>query len=1182
MVEIAGCYIDEKVLNGIQKRVMIVGKFNRSRTVGEPERYLFTNNPNIDAEYRNTFTASGSLDYEKFVTLLQPKISERVVPPERNEKFPRVLQEIPATGEKDGTVVEDGTVVIDTFNYFFTRAVTRSDQDGFKDSESAEAGLLESSVADRGREILKQIRKNLTEFCEFQPRNLELLGTAAYALHNCKGNGVPGSYNAGDALPKEFASAFIDFIYDENTTRSFEEYLPRIDFRIGHWNALYGDSGAKGRAAFVSVVNAVRDYLLEGDAKHYAATIMNGKSVEEHVGNAIEIAQGANTGLVGEFARSRTAFNGLRQIVRSKVLLSMILEWLMKGFYELPAVVAENQPNKKARAIEHAITAGEGVADAVRRPSKGERKNFSDLLTSNFETILTAVAGRGEDEAAREKSKEAARGKLPEELLKVVEQISKNGEMLAALQQVSGSNDGDTERYDAFVDGCKTILLDVLMPVLYRKPIMGSKELERAFRKESLAVYLTAIFLSDKNQNEFVKIAEDNLEYFESKISDGKIEDINNVQEVLLERVYKLLADPRIGKEVEQGMAVIGEIQALQEMAGDGSSTSIADVVSTISDSEAGEVLEENTPTALISKVVEERVKVIKTRSQERASSKTASSDGGSGTPEASAADAAAGNSDVKAGQGDSAKEEGGTGAEKSEDDESADDTSAANEILAKLEGQFDNGIDRIMAQLSSDKNISVEKLSVDQVALAVKEDEEFQNFVGVLSDRVKAYEKTLDLIYRRYGENEDKEVFRNKVERMTLINMMLLWKKDLGFGKVQSNLYRLLLDLILETNSENPDRMEFLNTKSLTEYFDNEDLANGGFSNLENVLEGQAFESLGNVVDFVSELRGVKYLMDVVGSDAEVIVVNADASEFIDWFKNDNVESASGSGRFRVSGVSGDTKHPNYPALIYFTDIAFADEPQKAGWLKNLSALKLKGDGDALTAVMPPICITTKAQGTGNTAWEKEGEIYSSVLQDSRAPVVVLGPSPRLNRETDGFPTVVPAGYLLAISVTGGTVGRLTIEPAVGLKSNGRFCTLCPGAEPIAKSLENVIWGTRHSDYSLAVDLYLYLVLLIVARVEKDSQSDGDESKLWKSFCFPFGSPDANKSRFEEVNETLGSLVFSRKTRRFALGQYIPNGELQSVLAGENDDSISKQEASVREMKGHYAWFNHALDAIR
>jgi hypothetical protein len=1180
MVEIAGCYIDEKVLNGIQKRVMIVGKFNRARTGGEPERYLFTNNPNIDAEYRSTFTASGSLDYEKFVTLLQPKISERVVDSGGKPNFPCVRQEIPANGE------EDGTVVIDTFNYFFTRAVSRSEQEGFKDSDSAEAGLLDSSEADRGKEILKQIRKNLTAFCEFQPRNLELLGTAAYALHNCKGNGIPGSYNAGDELPKEFASAFIDFVYDENTTKSFEEYLPRIDFRTGHWQELYGDSGTKGRAAFVNVVNAVRDYLLEGDAKHYTATIMNAKSVEEHVGNAIDIAQGSNTKLVEEFASSRTAFNGLRQIVRSKVLLSMILEWLMKGFYELPAVVAESQPNKKARAIEAAIKEGDGVADAVRRPSKDERKNFSELLTKNFETILTAAAGRGENEESREKSKVAAKEKLPAELLKVVDQISNNSEMLVALQQVSGSNDGDTERYDAFVDGCKTILLDVLMPVLYRKPIMGSKELERAFRKESLAVYLTAIFLSDKNQNEFVKIAEDNLEYFESKINDGKIEDINNVQEVLLERVYKLLADPRIGKEVEQGMAVIGEIQALQEMAGDDASTSIADVVSTISDSDAGEVLEENTSTALIKKVVEERVKVIKTRSQEKASAHNTStqSDGDAAGGDDTASTETSSTSDESGGNSAPARESTGDAAEskKSTDEPSEEDENGANEIMSKLEGQFDGGIDRIMDKLSSDKNVSKDKLSAEQVALAVQEDEEFQNFVGVLSDRVKAYEKTLDLIYRRYGENEEKEVFRNKVERMTLINMMLLWKKELGFGKVQSNLYRLLLDLILETNPESPDRMEFLNSKSMTEYFDNEDLANGGFSKLENVLHGQAFESLGNVVDFVSELRGVKYLMDIVGGDAEVIVVNADADEFIDWFKNDNVESASGSGRFRVSGISGDTKHPNYPALIYFTDIAFTDESQKAGWLKNLSSLKLKGDGDALTAIMPPLCITTRAQGSGDVTWEKEGEAFKSTIQDSLAPVVVLGPSPRLNRETDGFPTVVPAGYLLAVSVTGGAVGKLTIEPAVGLKSSGRFCTLCPGAEPISKSLENVIWGTRDSDYSLAIDLYLYLVLLTVARVEKDSQSPEDLTELWKTFCFPFGSPDANKKTFEESNNALGSLVFGRKTRRFALGQYIPNDELQSVLVGQNDDSISKQESSVREMNDHYGWFNRALSATR
>ena len=69
---------------------------------------------------------------------------------------------------------------------------------------------------------------------------------------------------------------------------------------------------------------------------------------------------------------------------------------------------------------------------------------------------------------------------------------------------------------------------------------------------------------------------------------------------------------------------------------------------------------------------------------------------------------------------------------------------------------------------------------------------------MATLWDRTKqAFEKTLHLIYTRYDENPDKKTFRNKVERMTLINMMLLFKKDLGLGSVCSNLYQLLIDLV-------------------------------------------------------------------------------------------------------------------------------------------------------------------------------------------------------------------------------------------------------------------------------------------------------------------------------------------------------------------------------------------------
>ena len=82
---------------------------------------------------------------------------------------------------------------------------------------------------------------------------------------------------------------------------------------------------------------------------------------------------------------------------------------------------------------------------------------------------------------------------------------------------------------------------------------------------------------------------------------------------------------------------------------------------------------------------------------------------------------------------------------------------------------------------------------------------------MGGLAEKIKAFEKTLNLIYTRYKDNPDKHQFRNKVDRLTLINMMLLFKKDLALGKTLSSLYQMLLDVVKHTNPEAPDPMDFL-----------------------------------------------------------------------------------------------------------------------------------------------------------------------------------------------------------------------------------------------------------------------------------------------------------------------------------------------------------------------------------
>src|SRR5262249_46944577 len=146
---------------------------------------------------------------------------------------------------------------------------------------------------------------------------------------------------------------------------------------------------------------------------------------------------------------------------------------------------------------------------------------------------------------------------------------------------------------------------------------------------------------------------------------------------------------------------------------------------------------------------------------------------------------------------------------------------------------------------------------------------------------------------------------------------------------------------------------------------FDDVKLAGRGVTALRQTLEAQGRNSLDNVVKFVSELRGLKFLMDKVSMrpDAEVVLVNATADEFLDWLAKDNLTEARGLGRLR-SGlrVRDDQKSEGSipPGLVLLTDIAFTGS-SPAQWLERLAGEAMRHQG--LGVVLPPFCLSTPPQ---------------------------------------------------------------------------------------------------------------------------------------------------------------------------------------------------------------------------
>ena len=316
--------IDVDALARIKHRVFVVGRFN-TRKGDDTDVYLFTNRRDVQDAYRpGCFTDIKSLNYSSFVDALRPAIAERIV----EGDIPMIRQVIP-TGDEE----EESTSTIDDYNYFFWRASINTNQPAFQGNESAAVqDLLRDGEQQPGKGIFKIIRRNIAAFSSFQPVVPDVIESLSALLAICaREHGMP-PYAAGAALPGGLPEKLVDFLFAENTQAPFT--LDGLDFSMDPWNELLNADAAKSREMLVQVITAFRDALLEAKFDMFAGVRFRGKALGQQARGVLKPA------IIKEFGKARDAFNGMRQILRSKVLLSMVLDWVFSAYYELDAVKA--------------------------------------------------------------------------------------------------------------------------------------------------------------------------------------------------------------------------------------------------------------------------------------------------------------------------------------------------------------------------------------------------------------------------------------------------------------------------------------------------------------------------------------------------------------------------------------------------------------------------------------------------------------------------------------------------------------------------------------------------------------------------------------------------------------------------------------------------------------------------
>ena len=477
--------------------------------------------------------------------------------------------------------------------------------------------------------------------------------------------------------------------------------------------------------------------------------------------------------------------------------------------------------------------------------------------------------------------------------------------------------------------------------------------------------------------------------------------------------------------------------------------------------------------------------------------------------------------------------------------------------------------VDEQVALVQEEQGISAELVPAEATSALL----ESESFVERIEEGLTFHQLALQHVYSSYGDGN--VGYRRLVDRLTLNGLLLLDKEQLGLGSESSNLYRLLDDLVLLVDPSDGDLTEFMAEHSLTNYFEREVLEKGGVTELRQRLANQGSSNFGKIVDFVSEVGGMRYLLEALqrSPSAEVIVFHATAEEFTKYLDEANLSDRLPFGPLLRSGALvsdsklGDQATP--PALVFMADSVF--DGDKESWLGSLASLELSRSGHSF--VLPPILVSSGPQGDSD-AWARTGERLASAALGVPTPVTILGPAPELNARRPGASIYLPAGYLLCAHLLGHREGKISLR-GVPDRAHGRFRVLGRGFAPLHEELDVILDGrsdavgdASRDVSSFASDYFLYIVLLLEATAfGRKGRAGFDPRSLYTALQYDSFAPELLRS----ATDILERALVGKRGREYSL-EMGPDG----LVAVE-----TRERGALIHVNRDVAWFERARNGI-
>ncbi|MCP3916877.1 MAG: hypothetical protein GY711_15100 [bacterium] len=931
--------------------------------------------------------------------------------------------------------------------------------------------VLGDNPDERGRRIFLQLRKDLRTIALFSSRAEAIPEVFSEVLDECAlQHGLP-TFAHGAPLPDGLRQELMHLLIHERGDRP-AKLRKVLEETTGDWRALARDK--EKRKVLEQVVSEFRDQIVRrrgGQTNHLQ---FRGKLLRRLIAEKLQ----ARADVVVAFRDGRQALHRVQQTLRNKVLASMPLQWLLSAYYKVPIVDELPSDDMAARdaAVGRAICDGmEGVvAEPIERLGPEAKEQFVQDLEGAFDQLLDLLLATHEEGAAESLIEE-----LPEELRAVARELLTAPRIAAALMLASGQVSTSARQRglarEAFRIACKSAIRDVLCPALFREAVLSPAALRKELTRDVLANFLSSVLFQGSGELDLTDLADRYIAAIETARPTG---DFRQVKADLVHEFLNLLS---VESEGLQGNVVaLGRILEPLYSARLERKYVSRMIPSARRANGHPRALTHDQPKSIVSAVAHHRVQQDVTRLSQ-------------------------GDEDVGP---------------------SSPDGTWDEQARAKIAAKMPPGE-------------SAEEVSTELVTDVVRDLLKSETFTTHLREDLELHERTLHQIYARYEKSAGRPEFASRVEKMTLELIMLENERELGLGLMCTNLYQLLIDMVEHLDPERPDLERFIRTVSLTRYFDADSLRGNGVTQLRKTLELQTIESFGNIVNFVSEIRGFEYMLEALQvsagrDDAEVIVVNATADEFLHWLRTDNLVENKGRGLLRAGKlVEPYADSSCHPSLVFMTPSAFPEGDQ-AAWLEKLAAFRLR---ETFGMVMPPISLsttTTQLGEGGEPMWQREGREWMQIAEGCPCPVLVLGPSPHLNDPAGSFPTLLPAGYLLAVHLLGRSPKQDVHEANVAPLSAGSFQGILSGFAPLRESLERVVVGKADTCYSFAASYYLHFLLLVLATAKgRQSARQVDGRKLLQA-CVQ----NIHTERFRSCADQFKDLLIEGERLLFALGQ--------------------------------------------